>query len=736
MAGKFGIKKYLTGTGVIESEVDIFQDTKIRLVVASAGATNEIAIYGRIGGQSSWSLVGSIIGSGTKDFTVSLFDFVRLECITYDSLGARVDLSGSGFQLTSGIPTIGVPGGEITDVDNLQFTSSDNSISFTATAPSTIDIVANPASNLANNQLSNLISPTSVNQDLLPDTTNIRSLGSPLKKWEDLHVGTNITLDNGSQSVVHTVAVADNKIVSNAQLTIQTTVGDLVLDSAGDISASTNEIKNVVDPTTAQSAATKNYVDTGLALKIDNSEKGAANGVATLDAGQKVPLSQLPNSIMEYKGVYNASTNTPTLADGAGNPDTAIGDVYKVTVAGTQDFGSGPITFVVGDYVILNHLKVWEQAHAGGDSVNSVNGQAGIVVLDTDDVNEGVTNLYFTNERAQDAVGTILTDSAKIDFTYDDTANTISATIVANSIVNGDIAASAAIDATKISNGVVSNTEFDYLDGVTSSIQTQLNGKANTTLNNLGSTAFNADLLPDTANTKDVGSTALPLAEVHTNKIVTHDTVNDAGVEKLSIGYNGATLGNSIYAKNNNLNLYSGDAAGASAETRITTLQDSTGNSGNIRLITEQTPNPNNRGYVQLDAAEIDLYYTSREWGIYIFNNVSSANASILVEGATLAANTTTFTEAFPLLTSIGGELSITIRNSTTGHTATINKLVAFNSITSSVVETTTGVATDISVTTDIELQVVVVNPSTLSIRYKNNNLLEDYTLKTVIKKF
>ena len=42
-------------------------------------------------------------------------------------------------------------------------------------------------------------------------------------------------------------------------------------------------------------------------------------------------------------------------------------------------------------------------------------------------------------------------------------------------ILNADLAGS--IDATKINTGVVSNTEFNTLDGVTSAIQTQLNGK-------------------------------------------------------------------------------------------------------------------------------------------------------------------------------------------------------------------------------------------------------------------
>ena len=59
-----------------------------------------------------------------------------------------------------------------------------------------------------------------------------------------------------------------------------------------------------------------------------------------------------------------------------------------------------------------------------------------------------------------------------------------SSKIVDGSIVNADINASAAIDATKISGGAVSNTEFGHLNGVTSAIQTQLDGKL-TTSNNL-----------------------------------------------------------------------------------------------------------------------------------------------------------------------------------------------------------------------------------------------------------
>lgn len=129
---------------------------------------------------------------------------------------------------------------------------------------------------------------------------------------------------------------------------------------------------------------------------IDISEKGAAGGVATLDGSGKVPVGQLPASAMEYKGVWNATTNTPTLADGAGD----AGDVYRVSVAGTYDLGSGPVTYGVGD-LLLYDGTIWQKSDST-DSVNSVNGFTGTIVLTTTDIAEGA-NLYFTTSRARTA---------------------------------------------------------------------------------------------------------------------------------------------------------------------------------------------------------------------------------------------------------------------------------------------------------------------------------------------
>lgn len=145
--------------------------------------------------------------------------------------------------------------------------------------------------------------------------------------------------------------------------------------------------------------------------------------------------------------------------------------------------------------------------------------KADLPALTTDDIPEG-SNLYFTDERAQDAVGTILVDSSKIDFTYTDATPSITATIVAGSLTNADINASAAIALSKlaaltadmalqsdgsgvISASAVTATELGYVSGVTSAIQTQLNNKQplDSTLTALAAYNTNGFLVQTAADT-------------------------------------------------------------------------------------------------------------------------------------------------------------------------------------------------------------------------------------------
>jgi hypothetical protein len=91
------------------------------------------------------------------------------------------------------------------------------------------------------------------------------------------------------------------------------------------------------------------------------------SGIPQLDGSGKILVSQLPNSVMEYKGSWNAATNTPTLVNGTGN----AGDVYLCEVAGTVNFGAGPITFAVGDQVIYSGA-IWQRASGATGTVTSV----------------------------------------------------------------------------------------------------------------------------------------------------------------------------------------------------------------------------------------------------------------------------------------------------------------------------------------------------------------------------
>jgi hypothetical protein len=88
-----------------------------------------------------------------------------------------------------------------------------------------------------------------------------------------------------------------------------------------------------------------------------------------------------------------------------------------------------------------------------------------------------------------------------------------SAKITDGAIVNADVNASAAIDTTKIHDGTISNTEFGYLNGVSSNIQDQLDAKgasnANlTAIGNLATTDGNFIVGSGSTWVAETGSTA------------------------------------------------------------------------------------------------------------------------------------------------------------------------------------------------------------------------------------
>lgn len=119
---------------------------------------------------------------------------------------------------------------------------------------------------------------------------------------------------------------------------------------------------------------------------------GAANGVATLDSGGTVPLSQIPASLqggVSYQGTWNASTNSPTLTSGVGSK----GYYYVVSTAGSTNL-DGVTDWNIGDWAIFNGTA-WQKID-NTDAVTSVNGLTGTVVITASSLG-ALTNLTSTD---------------------------------------------------------------------------------------------------------------------------------------------------------------------------------------------------------------------------------------------------------------------------------------------------------------------------------------------------
>jgi len=150
--------------------------------------------------------------------------------------------------------------------------------------------------------------------------------------------------------------------------------------NTGDQTASDFDIKDLTDSTNKRAEWDAKQPAGSYEVTTN---KGVNNGYAPLDSGGKVPLANLPSTLLKYIGQWDASTNTPTLT----RPDIAkAGYVYDVSVSGTQ-FG---INWVAGDWLIYNALGIPEISK-DSDSVVSVNGQTGAVTLGSSDVGAAPT---------------------------------------------------------------------------------------------------------------------------------------------------------------------------------------------------------------------------------------------------------------------------------------------------------------------------------------------------------
>ena len=136
---------------------------------------------------------------------------------------------------------------------------------------------------------------------------------------------------------------------------------------------------------------TETKTDGFLSNKLNSSEKGAVNGLATLGADGKLPASQLP--ALAIKDTFTVSSQATMLALSAQRGDMAIRTDNGRTYVLASDTPST--------------LADWKEiTSGGGGAVTSVNSETGDVVLSAADVGAAATSHTHTASQITDSTTT------------------------------------------------------------------------------------------------------------------------------------------------------------------------------------------------------------------------------------------------------------------------------------------------------------------------------------------
>jgi hypothetical protein len=224
-----------------------------------------------------------------------------------------------------------------------------------------------------------------------------------------------------------------------------------------------------------------------------------AENVAALSGATFTGNISVPTAITFEGATANDFETTIQVTDPTADRTITIPDVGGTLVT-TGDTASVSNAMLAGS--IANDKLAGSIANDKlSNSAITINGTStslgGSRTLGTDDVSEGTTNKYFTDERAQDAIATAIAAGThtNITITYDDStnkftfvgANTYSdenaQDAIGNAVGTGlsynDTTGAISVDTATIQARVtdVSDTEIGYLNGVTSAIQTQIDSK-------------------------------------------------------------------------------------------------------------------------------------------------------------------------------------------------------------------------------------------------------------------
>lgn len=122
---------------------------------------------------------------------------------------------------------------------------------------------------------------------------------------------------------------------------------------------------------------------------VSSADKNIANGVCPLDASSKVPIANIPDSLLgqvQYQGVYDAS-------GGSAPSSPSKGYYWVISVAGTIN----SVSYAVGDWLIYNGTSFDKVDNT--DAVTMVAGRTGSIILTTADVAASTDKNYVTDAK-------------------------------------------------------------------------------------------------------------------------------------------------------------------------------------------------------------------------------------------------------------------------------------------------------------------------------------------------